>query len=111
MQGIPTVEDTRTWVGLTTAQVSDEDLTAILNAEQVIQARLCALPDDSDGTAVYPLPLARALLRRVQCHLARKNLPLGMIGGDATEWSPVSMQAWDNEVQRIESSYLIPVVS
>jgi hypothetical protein len=110
MQGIPTLEDARAWIGLTTAQVSDEDLTAILDAEQTIQARLCSLPVDS-VTAVYPAPLARALLRRVQCHLARKNLPLGMIGGDATEWSPVSLTSWDAEVQRLESSYLIPVVA
>jgi hypothetical protein len=111
MDGIPTVEDARAWIGLTTAQVSDDDLSAILDAEQTLQARTCSLPDDSTGTAVYPLPLARALLRRVQCHLARKNLPLGMVGGDATEWSPVSLQSWDAEVQRIESSYSIPVVA
>jgi hypothetical protein len=111
MIGIPTPEQTRAWVGLTTAQVSDEDLTQILDAEQRIQTRICELPDDADGTAVYPDPLARALLRRVQCHLAKKNLPLGMVGGDAMEWSPVSLQSWDAEVQRLESSYLIPVVS
>jgi hypothetical protein len=111
MQGIPTLEDARAWIGLTTAQVSDPDLSAILDAEQIVQARLCSLPDDTYGTAVYPVPLARALLRRVQCHLARKNLPLGMIGGDATEWSPVSLTSWDAEVQRLESSYLIPVVA
>lgn len=111
MEGIPTVEDARQWAGVTTGQVSDADLSAILDAEQVVQARICALPDDTDGTAVYPTPLARALLRRVQCHLAKKNLPLGMVGGDASEWSPVSLQTWDAEVQRLESSYLIPVVA
>lgn len=111
MEGIPTLEDVRSWTGLTSAQVPDEDLQAVLDAEQTIQGRLCALPDDRAGTAVYPLPLARALLRRVQCHIARKNLPLGMIGGDATEWSPVMMQSWDAEVQRLESSYIIPVVA
>jgi hypothetical protein len=109
MTGIPTLEEARAWLGLTTAQISDEDLQAILVAEQVVQARLCALPAEPD--AVYPEPLARALLRRVQVHVARKNLPLGMIGGDATEWSPVSLTAYDAEVQRLESSYLIPVVA
>lgn len=111
MQGIPTVEEARAWVGVTEAQVSDADLAGILDAEQDIQARILALPADTDGTAVYPLPIARALLRRVQCHLAKKNLPLGMVGGDAMEWSPVSLQTWDAEVSRLESSYLIPVVS
>jgi hypothetical protein len=110
MDGIPTVEQARAWVGVTVAQVSDADLSQILNAEQAIQARTCALPDDVTG-AVYPDPLARALLRRVQCHLARKNLPLGMLGGDATEWSPVSLATWDAEVSRLESSYLTPVVA
>jgi hypothetical protein len=99
--GIPTVEEVRAWVGVSTAQVSDEDLSQILAAEQAIQARLLDLPDDP---AAYPDPVARALYRRVQCHLARKNLPLGMLGGDATEWSPVSLVGWDAEVQRIESS-------
>lgn len=102
---IPTVAQVRAWIGLTTAQVSDEDLTQILSAETDIQARICALPD------TYPDALARALFRRVQCHLARKNLPLGMVGGDATEWSPISLQAWDAEVSRLESSYLVPVVA
>jgi hypothetical protein len=111
VDGIPTVDDARAWVGVTEAQVSDADLSAVLAAEQVVQARLCALPDDTDGTAVYPEPLARALLRRVQCHLARKNLPLGVVGGDAMEWSPVTLQAWDAEVQRLESSYVVPVVA
>jgi hypothetical protein len=110
MDGIPTVEQARAWVGVTVAQVSDADLAAILNAEQAIQARTCALPAEGTG-AVYPDPLARALLRRVQCHLAKKNLPLGMVGGDAMEWSPVSLQTWDAEVSRLESSYLVPVVA
>ena len=110
MDGIPDVAAARAWVGLTAAQVSDEDLEAILLAEQAIQARTCALPVDEAG-AVYPAPLARALLRRVQCHLAKKNLPLGMVGGDAMEWSPVSLQTWDAEVSRLESSYLVPVVA
>ena len=109
MAGIPTLEQTRAWVGLTTAQVSDEDLTQILDAEATIQARICELGVMPE--TAYPDPLARALLRRVQCHLAKKNLPLGMVGGDAMEWSPVSLQSWDAEVQRLESSYLIPVVS
>lgn len=110
MDGIPDVAAARAWIGLTTAQVSDADLEQILDAEQAIQARICALPADEPG-AVYPDPLARALLRRVQCHLAKKNLPLGMVGGDAMEWSPVSLQTWDAEVSRLESSYLIPVTA
>lgn len=108
MPGIPTVEEVRAWCGVPVAQVSDEDLAQILDAEQEIQARLLDLPADSGE---YPDPVARALYRRVQCHLARKNLPLGMLGGDSTEWSPVTLAAWDAEVQRLESSYLIPVVS
>jgi len=106
--GYPTVDDARAWVGVSIAQVSDEDLGQILNAELVLQARACEVPANPDE---YPDPLARALLRRVQCHLAKKNLPLGMIGGDASEWSPVALQTWDSEVQRIEASYLVPVVS
>lgn len=110
MDGIPTLEQTRAWVGVTTAQVSDADLAGVLEAELVIQARVLILPTDGAGVS-YPEPLGRALMRRVQCHLAKKNLPLGMVGGDAAEWSPVSLQAWDAEVQRLESSYADPVVA
>lgn len=108
MPGLPTLAEVRSWVGVTTAQVSDADLDQILDAEHEIQRRLLDVPSDP---AALPDPLARALYRRVQCHLARKGLPLGMLGGDSTEWSPVSLTAWDAEVQRIESSYLVPVVS
>lgn len=104
---VPTVDEARAWVGVTDAQVSDTDLAQILDAEHDVQSRLCGEHDD----ATYPDALSRALLRRVQCHLAKKNLPLGMVGGDAMEWSPVSLQTWDAEVSRLESSYLIPVVS
>lgn len=110
MDGIPTTAEVREWVALTPEQVSDADLEEIRVAELAIQTRTLAIPADVEG-AVYPAPLARALLRRVQCHLAKKNLPLGLVGGDATEWSPVSLQTWDAEVQRLESSYLIPVVA
>lgn len=110
MDGIPTTEQARTWVGVTESQVSDADLGAVLAAEQAIQARVLLLPADGAGVT-YPEPLVRALLRRVQCHLARKNLPLGVVGGDAQEWSPVTLSAWDSEVQRLESSYLDPVVA
>ncbi len=108
MPGIPTVAEVRAWVGVTTAQVSDADLAQILDAEAEIQSRILDVPSDP---ATYPDPIARALYRRVQCHLARKGLPLGMLGGDSTEWSPVALAAWDAEVQRLEASYLIPVVS
>jgi hypothetical protein len=106
--GIPTVDEVRSWVGVSTAQVSDADLGQILDAEHELQTRLLDVPEDS---AMFPDPLARALYRRVQCHLARKGLPLGMIGGDSSEWGPVALASWDAEVARIESSYLIPVVS
>lgn len=108
MPGIPTVGEVREWIGVSTNQVTDADLSQILAAEQTIQTRLLDVPADP---AAYPDPLARALYRRVQCHLARKGLPLGMVGGDSTEWSPVALASWDAEVARIESSYLIPVVS
>lgn len=110
MDGIPTTDDVREWVALTPAQVSDDDLDEIRAAELAIQTRLLVIPADVEG-AVYPAPLARALLRRCQCTLAKKNLPLGLVGGDAAEWSPVSLQTWDAEVQRLESSYTIPVVA
>lgn len=115
MLGIPTLEDARAWVGVSTSAISDEDLAQILDAEAEIQARLLELPDDPDPDtgeeATYPDPLARALLRRVQRQVAAKSLPLGMMGGDAGEWAPVGLQSWDAEIQRLEASYTVPVVA
>ena len=114
MLGIPDVDEARAWTGVSSSAVPDEDLAAILDAELAIQYRLLSIPEDPDADgneATYPTTLARALLRRVQRHVAAKNVPLGLVGGEANEWSPVGLQSWDAEVQRLEASWLIAVIA
>jgi hypothetical protein len=109
VNGIPTVDDARAWLGVSLAAVSDEDLQAILDAELAIQARLLDVPTDPE--AVYPPPLARSLLRRVGREVAAKNVPLGFVGGEASEFSPIMLASWDSEVSRLEASYVVPVIA
>jgi hypothetical protein len=69
-------------------------------------------PDPDTGEeATYPEPLARSLLRRVQREIAAKSVPLGLVGGEASEWSPVGLQSWDAEISRLEASYVVPVTA
>lgn len=112
MEGIPDLDQVRAWVGVPTTAISDEDLQQILDAEQQIQARTCRLPEDTvEVPGVYPAALARALLRRCQREVAVKNLPLGALGVDGTEYGPVRLTSWDAEISRLEATYRIPVVA
>jgi hypothetical protein len=110
MQGIPTVEDARAWLGVSSSAVSDDDLAQIHAAELVIQARSLAIPVD-DPEAIYPEPLARSLLRRIGRECAAKGIPLGFVGGEASEFSPIMLSSWDSEVARLEATYVVPVIA
>ena len=112
MDNVPDLAQVRAWVGVPPAAVSDEDLQQILDAEQQIQARTLRLPEDTpEDPGTYPAALARALLRRCQREVAVKNLPLGALGVDGSEFGPVNLPAWDAEISRLEASYRIPVVA
>lgn len=114
MLGIPTVAEARAWLGVSVTAVSDDDVQEIIDAELVLQARILDVPADpgDDGNeATYPVPLARALLRRVGRQIAARSVPLGFVGGEASEFSPIALAAYDAEISRLEASYVIPVVS
>jgi len=114
MIGVPTVADARLWTGASVEAIPDADLEQIHAAELAIQARLLAIPDDPDADGnegIYPEPLARSLLRRIARQIAAKALPLGLVGGEASEWSPVTVRSWDAEIDRLEGSYVIPVIA
>jgi hypothetical protein len=115
MLGIPTVDDVRAWTGASSTRFTDDDLSSMLNAELLIQARELYIPDDPDpdtgSEAVYPDPLVRSLLRRVQRQVAVSNAPLGLVGGDATEWAPVGVRRFDPEIERLETSYARAVIA
>jgi len=48
MQGIPTVDDVRAWLNVSTNAVPDADLSEILVGELAIQTRLLRVPTDPD---------------------------------------------------------------
>jgi hypothetical protein len=112
VDGVPDLTQVRAWVGVPSTAVSDEDLQQILDAEQAIQARTCRLPEDTvEDPGTYPAALARALLRRCQRQVAVRNLPLGALGLEGTEYGPMTLPSWDAEISRLEASYRIPVVA
>jgi hypothetical protein len=113
--GVPTSEEVRSWVQVPATAISDDDLSAILDAELAIQARTCRLPDDPDPDtgeeATYPPPLARSVLRRCQRQIAAKALPLGIVGGESAEYGPLVLRSWDAEIYRLEASYRQVVIA
>jgi hypothetical protein len=112
VEGVPDLTQARAWVGVPESAISDEDLQQILDAEQEIQARTCRLPEDTvEDPGTYPAALSRALLRRCQREVAVRNLPLGALGGEGSEFGPMTLPSWDAEVSRLEATYRIPVVA
>lgn len=115
MEGIPSVDDVRRWTGASSTRFPDEDLASMIVAECTVQARELYLPVDPDPVtgceAMYPEPLVRSLLRRVQRQIAAANAPLGLVGGDGTEWAPVGVRRFDPEIERLEQSYVRAVVA
>lgn len=114
MLGVPTAADCRAWARVSVEAIPDADMDQILDAELAIQSVTCVIPPDPDeggAEAVYPAPLARALLRRVQRHCALRNLALGYITDVAAEFGPQQISTWDAEVSRLESSWRQHVVA
>lgn len=113
MNGVPTRDQVRQWIGVPVSAVTDADLDQILAAELAIQARTCRLPDDSDpdNPATYPEALARAVMRRCQREVAARAVPLGAIGNEANEYGAMTLPRWDAEISRLEASYRITVIA
>jgi hypothetical protein len=60
------------------------------------------LTSEPDG---YPDALAQALLRRIQREVAARNLPLGMVGLDASEYGPTRLPYLDALVEEHERAF------
>jgi hypothetical protein len=101
----PTVDEVRSWLGVTVTAVSDDVMTEIIAAEEAIQMRVCRFPEDGS----YPFPLRRALYRRVGREISARQIPLGT-SGDA-EFGVVRLPGYDAEIARLEASYRIQAVS
>ncbi len=115
MLDVPDLAQVRAWIKVPSTAISDQDLEQILDAELAIQARICRVPVDPDpdtgDEATYPAALSRSALRRCQREVAARALPLGVLGGDSTEYGPITLRAWDAEITRLEASYRQVVIA
>jgi len=106
MSPVPTVAQARAYLKVSATAISDEEFTRIYNAEVDAQAQVCAIP-----TTAYPDALGQALLRRIQRQVAAKNLPLGLVGLEASEFAPSRIPAYDAIVEAGERPYRAQVVA
>jgi hypothetical protein len=90
----------RAYLKVPTTGLSDEDLTRMVGACSADQWTRCVW-DPSD----YPPALAQGLLRRVQREVAARNLPLGMVGLEASEFGPQRLPYLDSLVEEHERAY------
>lgn len=100
MGTVPDLATVRAYLKVPVTALSDEDLTRMLNACQEDQAARCAW-----SGAEYPDALGMALLRRVQREVAARNLPLGMVGLDASEYGPTRLPYLDALVEEHERAF------
>lgn len=99
-----TLQEVRDYIKVPATALSDADLSRMLASASDDQAQRCQWTDPRPDT------LDQALLRRVQREVAARNLPLGMIGLDATEYGPESLARYDALVDEHERAYRIPVL-
>jgi hypothetical protein len=102
MATIPDLATVRAYLKVPTTALSDDDLTRMMAAAEQDQAARCAWPEGAD---TYPEALAQAFLRRVQREVAARNLPLGMVGLDASEYGPTRLPFLDSLVEEHERAW------
>lgn len=94
----------RAYLQVPATVLSDADLTRMLDTAIADQAARCTVPD------VATPALDQALLRRVQREVAARNLPLGMVGLDSSEYGPERLPFYDALVEEHERAYRSQVV-
>lgn len=91
----PPIADVRAWVKVPATVVSDEQLQQVIDAEALLQSRMCTVPDPLTAD------LVQAIYRRVGRTLAARGIPLGMLAAD-TEYGTARLGRWDAEIERLE---------
>lgn len=102
--------EVRAYIGVPATTLSDEDLERIYNTCDTEQSMRCRYPSDDNGDPVYPDALGQAFLRRVQREVSAKNLPLGMVGVDASEYGPQRLPFLDALIEENERPFRKQVV-
>lgn len=108
--GYPDIATVRAYVRVPATSLSDEDLTRMMVAAATSQAdgRNIERGRDPDSGEVADA-LVQAWLRRIQRQIAGKNLPLGMVGVEASEYGPTGI-AIDNLIIELERPYVVAVL-
>lgn len=103
----PELTDVRDYLKVPATLLDDDDLQLMIDAaadDQTARCRWGTMIEPSPSDA-YPPALYQALLRRVQREVAARNLPLGMVGLDASEYGPQRLPALDSLVEEHERGY------
>ena len=98
----PTIEEVRAYLKVPESALSDPDLIRMYAASIGVQDRRCRTPADDVN---FPDALGQALLRRVQRQVAGRNLPLGMVGVDASEFGPSRIPVLDALIAELEAPF------
>lgn len=109
--GYPDLPTVRAYVRVPATSLTDEDLTRMMTAAATSQADGRDIDrgrDPDSGTVAEAL--AQAFLRRVQRQIAGKNLPLGMVGVEASEYGPTGI-AVDSLIIELERPYVVAVLA
>jgi hypothetical protein len=109
--GYPDLATVRAYVRVPATSLTDEDLERMMSAAATSQAdgRDTDRGRDPD-TGQVAGALEQAFLRRVQRQIAGKNLPLGMVGVEASEYGPTGI-ALDNLIIELERPYVRAVLA
>ena len=91
----PPLEDVRGWIRVPATVLDDQQLQTVIDAESILQARLCTVSDPLTAD------LVQAIYRRVAREVAARGIPLGMLGADA-EYGTARLGRWDAEIERLE---------
>jgi hypothetical protein len=108
--GYPDLATVRAYVRVPATSLPDDDLERMMIAAATSQAdgRNIDRGQDTDTGERAPA-LVQAFLRRVQRQIAGKNLPIGMVGVEASEFGPTGI-ALDNLIYELERPYVLAVV-
>jgi hypothetical protein len=113
MNGAPTLDDVKGWLGLDeTDTLDDVVLQESLDASLAAQARVVAYPADAFGDTSFSDDLREAVFLRTQRLAARRNSPEGVVGltGAGGDFVSARVPSYDNDVLHLEGPYLkIPV--
>lgn len=115
MQGTPTLDDVKAWLGLDADDTADDVvLSESLAAALAAQANVCLYPYDEDVADTYfPPDLTEAIYLRTQRLASRRNSPEGVIGlaGVGGEFVGARVPTGDPDVLRLEGPWLMMVVT